>query len=288
MERFSAEVAVIGGGPAGLTAAIALAAAGVETALVARAPPADNRTTALLVRLSRGAGSARGLVALRRAFRAADRDPADRRYRAAGPRARGHVRRPPRSGSTRSATISRTGILIAALDRRAAALPNLRRIAAAATAVQPDDHDVTITLDSGATLTARLVVGADGRKSLCRAAAGIETERRDYPQVALTLNLGHARPHHGISTEFHTETGPFTLVPLPGLRASLVCVVDPAQAEELRRSMPARSRPRSSAGRTRSSARSRSAMAATSFRSASRPRAPSGASASRWSAKPRM
>ena len=77
------------------------------------------------------------------------------------------------------------------------------------------------------------MVGADGRKSLCRAAAGIETERRDYPQAALTLNLGHARPHNGISTEFHTETGPFTLVPLPGLRSSLVCVVDPDEAEQL-------------------------------------------------------
>ena len=42
------EVAVVGGGPAGLTAAIALAAAGIETALIAKAPPADTRTTALL------------------------------------------------------------------------------------------------------------------------------------------------------------------------------------------------------------------------------------------------
>ena len=39
---------MVGGGPAGLTAAIALAAAGVETALISKAPPADNRTTALL------------------------------------------------------------------------------------------------------------------------------------------------------------------------------------------------------------------------------------------------
>ena len=47
MER-NCEVAVVGGGPAGLTAAIALASAGVETVLVAQEPPADNRTTALL------------------------------------------------------------------------------------------------------------------------------------------------------------------------------------------------------------------------------------------------
>src|SRR5436189_6411901 len=48
MERRTIEVAVVGGGPAGLTAAIALAAAGVETTLITQAPPADNRTTALL------------------------------------------------------------------------------------------------------------------------------------------------------------------------------------------------------------------------------------------------
>ena len=123
--------------------------------------------------------------------------------------------------------------LIAALDRRAAELGALQRIAAAATAIEPGSDRVAIRLDDGSTLSARLVVGADGRKSLCRRAAGIEVGRSEYPQVALTLNLEHARPHDGISTEFHTETGPFTLVPLPGLRSSLVCVLDPDGAEEI-------------------------------------------------------
>ena len=82
-------------------------------------------------------------------------------------------------------------------------------------------------------VTARLVVGADGRRSLCRAAAGIESRGRSYPQTALTFNLAHARPHHDTSTEFHTEAGPFTLVPLPGKRSSLVCVADPHDAEQL-------------------------------------------------------
>src|SRR5262249_13929371 len=54
-----------------------------------------------------------------------------------------------------------------------------------------------------------------------------------YPQAALTLNFAHARPHRDISTEFHTESGPFTLVPLPGDRSSLVCVVAPGEAERL-------------------------------------------------------
>src|ERR1700752_4355187 len=50
MAVLKTEVAVIGGGPAGLTATIALARAGVETALISRRPPQeDHRTTALLL-----------------------------------------------------------------------------------------------------------------------------------------------------------------------------------------------------------------------------------------------
>jgi 2-octaprenyl-6-methoxyphenol hydroxylase len=231
MERQSVEVAVVGGGPAGLTAAIALASAGVETALISKAAPADNRTTALL------SGSVAALEALgvwplcgaQAAPLTAIRliDDTARLLRAPevmfdaaeiGLEAFGHN--------------IENRHLIAALDRRAAALPQLRRIAATVAAIEPDENGVTIRLED-ATLTARLAVGADGRKSLCRAAASIATTRHEYPQAALTLNLGHARAHNGISTEFHTASGPFTLVPLPGLRSSLVCVVEPVEAEHL-------------------------------------------------------
>jgi 2-octaprenyl-6-methoxyphenol hydroxylase len=77
------------------------------------------------------------------------------------------------------------------------------------------------------------VVGADGQRSLCREAAGIATTRHAYPQTAITLNMSHARAHQDTSTEFHTANGPFTLVPLPGQRSSLVCVLDPATASAL-------------------------------------------------------
>jgi 2-octaprenyl-6-methoxyphenol hydroxylase len=43
----------------------------------------------------------------------------------------------------------------------------------------------------------------------------------------------HSRPHRDSSTEFHTPSGPFTLVPLPGLRSSLVWVLDPYKADEI-------------------------------------------------------
>src|SRR6476469_5305231 len=49
----------------------------------------------------------------------------------------------------------------------------------------------------------------------------------------MTLCLSHSRPHHNTSTEFHTPSGPFTLVPLPGNRSSLVWVLDPDAADEL-------------------------------------------------------
>src|SRR6202042_2415416 len=105
--------------------------------------------------------------------------------------------------------------------------------AGAALSMTSDPDGVTIKHGNGEARV-KLVIGADGRRSLCRAAAGIGTNnRRTYPQTALTLNLAHARPHDDTSTEFHTESGPFTLVPLPGRRSSLVCVLDPAHAAEL-------------------------------------------------------
>jgi 2-octaprenyl-6-methoxyphenol hydroxylase len=88
-------------------------------------------------------------------------------------------------------------------------------------------------LENGIEISASLAVAADGRLSPAREAAGIHVARHDYPQSALVLNFGHSREHGFISTEFHTETGPFTQVPLPGNRSSLVWVVAPDKAEEL-------------------------------------------------------
>jgi 2-octaprenyl-6-methoxyphenol hydroxylase len=226
----TAEAAVIGGGPAGLVGAIALAAAGVDTLLIA--PPAedDHRTTALL------AGSVTALATLGV-------------WDACVPHAaplvsiriiddtRRLLRAPEVMFAAAEIGLDAFGYnienrhLIAALEDCAAQL-NIPRIAAPALAVASDHAGATIRLADGAARV-RLVVGADGQHSLCRAAAGIGTNRYAYPQTALTLNLTHARPHQGAATEFHTENGPFTLVPLPGRRSSLVCVLDPAGAAAL-------------------------------------------------------
>ena len=226
------ETAVVGGGPAGLTAAIALAEAGIETALIARRAPADHRTSALL------AGSVAALETLGVWAGCAARAAPLRTMRIVDATAR-LIRAPEVQFAAAEIGLDAFGHnienrhLVAALEERAQALGSLTRIEDDAVSVEAGDSGASVSLKNGDTVTARLVVGADGRRSLCRAAAGIESRGRSYPQTALTFNLTHARPHRDTSTEFHTEAGPFTLVPLPGDRSSLVCVTDPHDAEQL-------------------------------------------------------
>ena len=226
----TAEVAVIGGGPAGLVSAIALTLAGVETILIAPLPENDHRTTALL------AGSVTALATLG-AWEACLPHAAPLVCIRIVDDTRRLLRAPEVAFSAAEIGLDAFGYnienrhLIAALYQRAAEL-NIPHVAVPAISVASDLAGVSIEHAGGA-VRVRLAVGADGQHSLCRAAAGIATTRRTYPQTALTLNLAHTRSHDNTSTEFHTESGPFTLVPLPGRRSSLVCVLDPARAAEL-------------------------------------------------------
>jgi 2-octaprenyl-6-methoxyphenol hydroxylase len=124
-------------------------------------------------------------------------------------------------------------VLVSALEERAATLSNLTRLDNEAATVNAGDDFVTIELAGGGSISARLTVGADGRHSLCREAAGITVRRNELHQAALTFNVSHSRPHHNISTEFHTPQGPCVFVPLPGNRSSVVWVSEPKEAERL-------------------------------------------------------
>ena len=234
-KRFA--VAVVGGGPAGLAAALAAAAAGTEVGLFAppavQGPGADNRTAALFA----------GSIELLKNLSVWDRlEPVSAPITA--------IRIIDDSGSLLrapevlfpAAEIDRevfgwnvpNAALVSALTEAAATSPRIVRIETRGIATVSATADgVTLTSEEGETFDARLVAGADGRKSLCRAAAGIETQSWAYDQAALTTSFLHARPHHDISTEFHRPAGPLTTVPLPGAASSLVWVERPGEAQRL-------------------------------------------------------
>jgi 2-octaprenyl-6-methoxyphenol hydroxylase len=233
MNSLAAEVVVVGGGPAGLTTAVALAGAGVETALVAGlARGADNRTTALLG-TSVTALETLGVWDRCRAYAAPMRvmrliDDTARLLRAPEVRFEaGEI------GLDAFGYNIENRHLVAALRARAKEIAALAVIEGDAAEVIVGDAHNTVRLTDGRTIATRLTVGADGRRSLCRVASHIAVDVRRYPQTALTFNVAHARPHADTTTEFHTEAGPFTLVPLPGQRSSVVFVVDPAEAPRL-------------------------------------------------------
>jgi 2-octaprenyl-6-methoxyphenol hydroxylase len=225
--------AVIGGGPAGLVAALALAHFGMPAVLVAPQPGGvDNRTTALMrpsvtaLTILGAWPRCRDHAAPLRVMRIVD--DTGRLWRA--PEVRFEAAE---IGLDAFAWNIENRRLVAALWEQVAAAPALTHVAASATSLEIGPSGVTVALADGSALRCQLVIAADGRNSISRAAAGIALTSRSYPQSALTFTLAHTRPHHGISTEFHTARGPFTLVPLPGLRSSLVWVTSSGEAERI-------------------------------------------------------
>ncbi len=228
MSKF--EVAVIGGGLAGMIAAVALARGGRNVALVA--PPAakeDRRTTALMDQ----------------SIRFLDRLTLWEKLRpAAAPltsmRIIDGTNRLLRAPTTtfRSAEVGLDAFgynfpnkaLMDVLETAIAAEGNITRFTGMAETIGVAPEAVTVTLADGEEIVADFAVGADGRKSKLRETVGIDVRTWSYPQSAMVLNFSHTLPHQNISTEFHTEHGPFTQVPLPGNRSSLVWVQNPSDA----------------------------------------------------------
>lgn len=236
-QKFTA--AVVGGGPAGIASALALGRAGLDVVLAA--PPhrplglaADTRTAALFagsIELLKNVGAWEALApysAPIEAIRIVDDT--------------GGLLRAPEVVFTAS-EVRRDAFgwnvpndrLVAAL-LAAAAAPESRvslHETAGIAKVEIGGTAARLTSQEEAKFEARLVVGADGRNSICRAAAGIATRSWRYEQAALIATFRHGRPHQGVSTEFHRPAGPFTTVPLPGLRSSLVWVERPEEARRL-------------------------------------------------------
>jgi 2-octaprenyl-6-methoxyphenol hydroxylase len=223
MSGQDADAIVVGGGLAGAAAAIAVAKAGLMTIHLAPSGPPDRRTSALMmpsVDYLRDAGLIDEPSTLGHALTQIRIIDATNRL----------IRAPETLFDAGEAGMEAFGwnfANIRLLDRfhaTAAALPNLetRNVGVAELSAN------TVTLADGTRLAAPLIVGADGKKSLIRTAAGLHAREAEFTQAALVCDLDVTRPIGGTSIEFHYPQGPFTLVPAGDSRANLVWIDDRA------------------------------------------------------------
>ena len=214
------DAVVVGGGLAGLAAAVAVAKAGLTTLHLAPKGPADRCTSALMnpsvallqqLDLIAEPGALGQPLTQIRIIDATDR----------------LIRAPETLFDSKDAGLDAFGwnfanvALTAAFEAAGAALSNLTTVEAPLAAIEVTESKHVLSLADGSSVETALVVGADGKKSLVRAAAGISTREHAFAQAALVCDLTLGRPLNGTSVEFHYDQGPFTLVPA-GDRKSVV------------------------------------------------------------------
>lgn len=100
--------------------------------------------------------------------------------------------------------------------------PLITQIEATATAQSLIPGGIEVALDNGKTLTGRLLIGCDGRRSNVAKRAGIQSISKDYGQTALVCAIDHEKPHNGTAHQFFMPPGPLAILPLPGNRSSIV------------------------------------------------------------------
>ena len=80
--------------------------------------------------------------------------------------------------------------------------------------VERGDSGVVVSLEDGRSLSAPLLIGADGRNSATREAAGINVARWKYDHQAIVSVVRHERPHEHVAYEIFYPGGPFALLPM--------------------------------------------------------------------------
>ena len=219
------DIVVIGGGLAGLPFAIACAGAGLRVAVIDREKPAtqmaepfDGRSSAIAY------GSQRVLEGLGIwAFAAAEAQPIlDIRVADQGSPLFLHYDHR-EVGDRPFGWIVENRVLRQALFRRMEGMADLLHLAPAQPVrVDRQPSGVEVELADGRTLSARLLIAADGKNSQLRREAGIRTLGTDYAQHAISGTVSHEKPHHGVAVEHFLPAGPFAILPMTGNRSSIV------------------------------------------------------------------
>ncbi len=127
--------------------------------------------------------------------------------------------------------IENAAMTAALLDKARAEGVELRP--AAVSGFTRDTARVTATLSDDATLSARLLVAADGARSAIREQAGIATHGWNYDQSGIVTTVAHERGHNGRAEEHFLPAGPFAILPLKGRRASIVWTETKSEDERI-------------------------------------------------------
>jgi len=219
------QAVVVGGGLAGIAAAIAVAKAGLETVHLAPKGPPDRRTSALMlpsVEYLEAAGLVDDPAAIGHPLTQIRIIDATSRL----------IRAPETLFDSREAGLSAFGWnfpnvkLLESFEAARKGLGNLRTVELTVTGLERGSGHWRIALSDGSTIMAPLVVGSDGKKSLVRIAAGFRARENAFTEAALVCDLELGRPLGGASVEFHYPHGPFTFVPAGGSKANLVWIDD--------------------------------------------------------------
>ena len=216
---------VVGGGLAGIAAAVAVAQAGLRTLHIAPKGPSDRRTSALMQPTIAYLQSA-GLIG----------DPSEvghplTQIRIIDATSR-LIRAPETLFDSTDAGLPAFGWnlanvrLLESFEAAKARLDTLQTVETTLASLERDGKRWRLTLSDGTVPSTPFVVGSDGKKSLVRSAAGFRSREHGFTQAALVADLELGRPLGGASVEFHYPQGPFTLVPAGGNRANLVWIDD--------------------------------------------------------------
>ena len=247
MSAKETEVLVIGAGPAGASLALALAKAGIETLVVdARDPkgtrPQDTRNYAVVTgswRLLERIGIAPALEGQTQPLHGLEATDGGTHWFGQPHVLFDDEDLPDREDGETLGHMVEAPILQAALDAAMAEQEGLTLLAPARfSSYEAGPRGVTVTLESGETIHARLLIGADGVNSPVREAAGIQTEGRDYQKSVFAANVTLSRPHDGIARQLFTPEGPFATLPLRGDRANLAWYMKRGAAEALAKMTP--------------------------------------------------
>ncbi|MBD3586541.1 FAD-binding protein [Salinimonas sp. HHU 13199] len=231
------DIAIVGGGMAGLTLAAALSGSDLDVALISREPLAQSVPETPMLRVSaineanREALSALGVwqylpeerVSPYTHMHVWDKD------------SFGHIRFDhEQMQRAQLGHIIENQVLVNALAERVAQQNNVTVLQSGIEKVLWGDHETMVMLQNDDVVACKLVVGADGANSYVRKQVGFPITFRDYGHTAIVATIETSQPHAQTARQVFTPTGPLALLPLkdPHL-CSIVWSQDTPEAERL-------------------------------------------------------